>query len=392
MIRSRESSLDEDARSLTTDYQVSRARFRAAAFAAGCDVESLPIERRGPGDEVLATDIAIRGGDGSAPDGRTLIVSSGLHGVEGGFGSAVQSSALERIDSIAALRAIRTVWIHAANPYGFAFARRFDEENIDLNRNFLLDGEPYDGIPDGYDRLAPLLIPERPAGRFDLFALRMGAEVVRSGFAAVANASVGGQYRDARGLFFGGFAPSGWHRRCRERMRDWIGPTELAIHLDLHTGLGPWGVGQMLLDSTVGDQEIARWRERFASFPVITSERVEQSGGEKVAATYETRGDWGRWSIDRHLADDYRYACFEFGTYRPLKVLAGLRAENAAFHHAETTSPAARRSRRRLEELFCPASLDWRRRALGQGLEGIALAAAQAADPGEPIMPPRPLP
>jgi len=392
MIRTHESALEEEARRLTTDYRTSRARFRAAAFAAGCDIESLPIERRGPDDQVLATDIAIRGGDGSAPDGRTLIVSSGLHGVEGGFGSAVQSAALERIDSMPSLRAIRTVWIHAANPFGFALGRRFDQENIDLNRNFLLAGDPYDGVPDGYDRLAPLLIPERPAGRFDLFGLRMAGEVIRSGFAAVANASVGGQYRDARGLFFGGFGPSDWHRRCRERMCDWIGPTELAIHLDLHTGFGPWGVGQLLLDATVERSEVERWRARFGSFPVITSERVEQSGGEKVAAVYTTRGDWGRWSLEERLADDYRYACFEFGTYRPLKVLAGLRAENAAFHHAETTSPAARRSRRRLEELFVPASLDWRRRVLGQGLEGIALGAAQAADSREPIMPPRPLP
>ena len=72
---------------------------------------------------------------------RALIVSSGLHGVEGPFGSAVQVAALPHL---AALHesGMRVVLIHALNPYGFAWGRRVDAANVDLNRAFRWDGMP----------------------------------------------------------------------------------------------------------------------------------------------------------------------------------------------------------------------------------------------------------
>ena len=60
-----------------------------------------------------------------------LVISSGLHGVEGFFGSAVQTMVLERWASSAS-PPVRCVLLHALNPYGFAWIRRPDENNEDL--------------------------------------------------------------------------------------------------------------------------------------------------------------------------------------------------------------------------------------------------------------------
>ena len=76
-------------------------RFRALAEARGMTLESHPIEAKGPGGGALAIDVARAGAE--RPDG-VVVVSSGLHGVEGYFGAAVQLALLDRPDSCRAAR------------------------------------------------------------------------------------------------------------------------------------------------------------------------------------------------------------------------------------------------------------------------------------------------
>src|SRR3954469_7444429 len=119
------------------DYAAARARLRAEASARGWALESHAIEARGPEGEELTVDIALQGGTAGKTTS-ALVVSSGLHGVEGFFGSAVQSAWLEgRAGRLAgaATRLPALVFMHAINPYGFAWRRRWNENNVDLNRN-----------------------------------------------------------------------------------------------------------------------------------------------------------------------------------------------------------------------------------------------------------------
>ncbi len=86
----------------------------------------------------LAIDVATIGAD----DAPTVVTSSGVHGVEGFFGLAVQHAILVRLRQARAESNIRHVLIHGVNPFGFSRIRRFNEENVDLNRNFLTnDGD-----------------------------------------------------------------------------------------------------------------------------------------------------------------------------------------------------------------------------------------------------------
>ncbi len=117
------------------DYLTARERFRAAAARLGCAVEAHPIGAEGPHGEALTIDVAIV--PGANPE-RALVVSSGIHGVEGFLGSAIQCSLLE--EWVDAPPPIRCVLLHALNPFGFAWRRRVNETNVDLNRNLLLGG------------------------------------------------------------------------------------------------------------------------------------------------------------------------------------------------------------------------------------------------------------
>jgi hypothetical protein len=72
--------------------------------------------------------------------------------------------------------------------------------------------------------------------------------------------------------------------------------------------------------------------------------------------------------MTRGLADRYLFATVEFGTYGPVTVLGGLRAENQAHHWGQPGSRVTRHAKQRLRELFCPESAHWRVRAVDGGL------------------------
>jgi hypothetical protein len=73
--------------------------------------------------------------------------------------------------------------------------------------------------------------------------------------------------------------------------------------------------------------------------------------------------------VARKWAPDYLFACAEFGTYSPIQVLAGLRAENQAHHWGSPSATVTTRAKERLKELFCPAEAGWRSQVIQRSLE-----------------------
>lgn len=133
-------------------YFHARQAFRNAAASAGAAQESLLVYTDPATGLDYTMDVAILPASSSessseagaeAPPAETplLMHMSGVHGVEGFAGSAVQVAALrEMATSGAAMnqsRPFTTCFVHAVNPYGFAALRRFNENNVDLNRNNL---------------------------------------------------------------------------------------------------------------------------------------------------------------------------------------------------------------------------------------------------------------
>src|SRR5262249_47705569 len=193
-----------------------------------------------------------------------LVVWSGLDGVEGFFGSAVQLNLMRRWMDVA-LRGVRVVFLHSLNPYGFAWVRRFDDENVDPNRNFLREGEVYAGGPEGYGKLDPFLNPKRPPSRFELFRVKALAAIARFGLRALKQTVATGQYQFPQGIFFGGSKPSRTKRILEERLGAWLGSASRVIHFDFHTGLGRWGTCKLLVDHALTDTQRARLTACFGA-------------------------------------------------------------------------------------------------------------------------------
>lgn len=354
--------MSSSARAFSTDYDTARSRFREAARRARFELAAFPIGQLGPHGGDLTIDVALRG---PARASRVLVVSSGLHGIEGYFGSAVQWTWLEQHTS-GLSRDHRVVLIHALNPYGFAHRRRVNEDNVDLNRNFVLENGRFAGAHPSYRALDALLNPERPPPRVDTFLLQAAPQLAKHGFNALKNAVAQGQYEFPRGLFFGGHVPSASSRILRARLPGWVGRPERVLHVDLHTGRGRSGSYALCADLASDSPRVEQLAKTFG--------RAAIEGFDAESTLYEIRGALGPWLEELLPSAQYDCLLAEFGTYNALSVLRALRIENAAHHFASEDTELKERSKRRLMEAFCPRSPRWRLDTLNAALRVISQA------------------
>ncbi|WP_197440912.1 M14 family metallopeptidase [Thalassoglobus neptunius] len=286
---------------------------------------------------------------------KLLVVTSGLHGVEGFLGSAIQSMLVRHFsERLNPSRDSAVLMVHAINPFGFDQLRRFDENNVDLNRNFLLSGEEYQGANEGYHDLNRLLNPPSWP-RFEIpFTLQASWKIARHGLNSLQQAVAEGQYDYPSGLFFGGREPTQTLRALEKVLLPEIQSTPATLHLDIHSGLGLSGEYQFLFghELSPGAMDLLK---------VLSGNRVKFPD-EKMA--YQAKGNFNRWI--RHHAPMVTSVCLEYGTFPPVKVLSALRAENAAHHWGEPDSNPFTEAKNRLKEVFFPSSRSWRSRVYNE--------------------------
>ncbi|TWT71008.1 M14 family metallopeptidase [Crateriforma conspicua] len=344
---------------VSDDYFEARDRFCELATRAGIRPVSYRVRQNEQAGDLLTIDVAV---GGSIDSDQVMLVTSGVHGVEGFLGSAVQARLLADWTRDGFPQDVKVVLIHAVNPWGFANLRRFDPQNRDLNRNFMVDDEPYSGAASLYPKLDSIINPVEPMPNV-LFQLRAAWLIAIHSKTALRQAIASGQYEFPQGLFFGGKEPAVQHDLIRRVLAECLGAAGRVVHMDFHTGLGPWK-SWVLLPSGQFTPRHRRWLNRLFDPSTVTEDM-----GEKA---YHPRGDFGNWC--RHaVGGDYLYACAEFGTYSSTKVLKALSDENACHHlhlagKIQTTDARYAGAKRRLKEAFFPESPDWRSYSVGEGV------------------------
>ena len=265
-------------------YAAAREAFRAAAAARGLKVESHRNPTKGAEGEELTTDVAVLG---PADARRLMIVVSGTHGAEGFCGSGIQVGWLAADHPLPADTAI--LFIHALNPYGFSHVRRVTEDNVDLNRNFVDHGNAKPANP-GYDALRDFICPKEwteESEQRNLAALR--AYAAQHGADALETAIASGQYVDAQGVFYGGTQPTWSNRTLRAILKPFAASARQVAFIDLHTGLGPYGFGEIMSNHGArdpGHQIMQRWWGSEATyFDDGTSSSYYVVGDTQIAVT-----------------------------------------------------------------------------------------------------------
>ena len=295
-----------------------------------------------------------------------LVHSSGLHGVEGFAGSAIQLQWLmEGIPALPGDAAIAVV--HVLNPYGCAWLRRVNENNVDLNRNFRAPGDAGAEPGRDYPALDALLNPQS-ASRRDFFHARAAWLVLRHGMSNLRQAVAGGQCINAKGLFYAGTKLEPGPQLYQGYLKEKLARANRIAAIDVHTGLGRYGEDTLLVDA---GKERARvnltMRKTFG-------ERMQLL--ERAGIAYRVRGAQHDMYYRLFPGADVHFAGQEFGTFHALRVLAALRAENRWHHFGSGT--ADHPSKRQLMEVFCPRDEAWRGKVLRRGREVVILACALA--------------
>lgn len=353
-----------------TDYWQARARFRAAATAAGARLETLANPVPGPDGRALTCDLAWHGPENAE---RILVTLSATHGVEGFCGSAVQSGWLESGLVEERPAGVALLQVHAINPHGFAFERRVTEGNVDLNRNFVEHDAPYPANA-GYDELAEALCPEEWSDA----AIAAGDRLLddygeRHGIDALARAISGGQYSHPRGIFYGGTAAT-WSNRTLRSIFARLREAKAVAAIDYHTGLGPSGHGERICPHPPGSSALARteaWYQGDITSPALgTSSSAELQGVNLLGMEEALAGSGCALTA----------IALEYGTLPTLEVRHALRADNWLHAHGQPGSPKGRAIKKQIRAAFYPETRDWKRAVWERAVETQRLALAGLAD------------
>ncbi len=334
------------------DYRTARRRFKQAAARVGAKLETLEWGLRGPGGEKLGIDIAYIGNKRAK---RVLLHSSGIHGVEGFAGSAIQLRVLENLPERPKDGAY--VFVHILNPYGMAHLRRVNENNVDLNRNFLDSEADYAGAARGYHILNPLFNPESPPS-FDFFYLRLAWKLFRYGVRRLRQAGAEGQYEYPQGLFFGGKRLEKGPHLYLEWIRENLKGSKRLCCVDVHTGLGRSGEQLVILERNQGGSY-----HKFLE--PIYGEELDNTEPER-AIVYQVRGgvDYG---VPKALPAkaEVDFVTQEFGTVHGFEILSTLRQENRLTHYGNP-SPL-HPVKLAIKDAFSPPRTDWKRKIITKG-------------------------
>ena len=345
------------------NYEEARQKFLEASRTAGARLESYRNPNKGPEGGHLFTDVASIGpGDANT----ILVLESGTHGVEGFTGSAIQTGLLHEGLGSDLKPGMSIVLIHATNPFGFAHLRRFNEDNVDLNRNFLDHSKPYP-VNQGYKELQNAISPKSIsfwANAKSLFNISLYR--LRHSKGELEKAISGGQYTDPQGLFFGGHSETWSNKTIKAIIKNYLSKAKRVVIIDFHTGLGPYGEAEVILNESEQSPAYKRavkwWGDRAKT----------TTSGQSVSGHLETTV---KLAFPRMLPDaEVTSVSLEFGTYSALKVLWALRTENWLHNYSAEDYPDRKRIKTKLLRAFYPDDDTWRIKVWQQGKEVVEQA------------------
>lgn len=333
-----------------------RSLFLQAAEAAGATITSYPHPLKGPGGQALATDVAWCG----SPDAqRVLVAISGTHGVEGYYGSTCQSEWLFELAARQLPDGVAVLMVHLINPWGTAWVRRVNEDNIDLNRNYVDFSEPLP-LNSRYEAIHEIYTCRDFDGPGRRQADQLLAAQLDSIGSAEYHAIVGaGQYVHPDGLFYGGTEATWSNRTLRSIAERFLRPAQIAIAFDLHTGAGAFGHPMLMAIAQQRYPALADAEALYGSwlYTLLTGAHaaVSETGVVARATGYTSQA-----LLDALPALHLMQLVIECGTYPETPMHTALRNDHWLHLYGDPGDALGKQISHALFESFLPADQDWR--------------------------------
>lgn len=330
------------------NYAESRGKFFEAMKGKG-EIHSAKHPDKGPDGDDLFMDVGVIGPDDAEG---ALVLVSGTHGPElicgaGSITAFLNSGIYKNFNDL------KLILVHAHNPYGCAWMRRTDQNNVDLNRNYYDFSVPFTPHP-GYDNLRPIIVPEEWDA--EKTAKGLATYEAEHGKVAMLGAMVTGQSHDANGLFYRGSEPS-WSRIEMTRFLQELTAKQKTVSVvDAHTALGPYGDVYMAHGYHPDEPQFKAFREAYGGN--VRSVNDPDDIDEDMPGTPAGPFVMGVGDI---LPDKLTYAIvIEIGTLPSNVVFPALMRDNWLHIHGTPGDEEWNTHKTHMREVFYPREDEWK--------------------------------
>lgn len=309
----------------------------------------------------------------TAPDANLLVMLSGVHGLEGYAGSAIQSMFIEEILPRLDRRRFGVLLVHALNPYGFKHHLRNTENHVNLNRNCSTRPDLYRERNGDSLRMSERFIPRAAVDSMTCRLVQARNE--REGRIHFEDVSMDsfikavgvGQWENPAGLEFGGFGNEPQVADLIAELRGRMPEYRDVLLFDLHTGLGERGRLHLLTGDVEGSVDPSFFAELFD--PAADRAIYDYTSAD-TEGFYKTLGATN--NIFPELARPGQRVCaltMEFGTLGhglddQVRSLNQWLLEHQGTHYGYANTDLGARIRADYLEKFFPAAPEWRMRVL----------------------------
>ena len=298
-----------------------------------------------------------------------IVLTTGVHGMEGYIGSVMLDVFFEEMYPTINKEDTGILIVANVNPYGMKYMRRYNENNVDLNRNFIEDWDNFDlSSNKEYPKVVNFLQPTGKIGNAFWhevgFYLSLAKEAIFTGADTISDALLTGQYEYADGVYYGGNGDEKSTTYLKGVFNDCLeGEYNNIIHVDIHSGYGPRY--NMVIFNSVQD-------------PTTEAESKAQLGYDYIIAQdsedfYVTYGDttdyFYRLAKSKNSDKTLYSTCFEFGTIGDgfLDSILSLKYtvdENRQHWYPTDNAITEEMVKENYYELFYPTETEWREKTV----------------------------
>ena len=298
-----------------------------------------------------------------------IVLTTGVHGMEGYIGSVMLDVFWEEVYTEIDTENTGVLIVANVNPYGMKYHRRYNENNVDLNRNFMIDWESFDlTVNKDYPNVETFLGPQKKMGNAlwheAEFYGAMIKEVVANGADGISNALLGGQYEYPQGVYYGGTKDeksTAYLKKVFEKTLE--GEYQNIVHIDVHSGYGP-RYNMVIFNSVYETMNEAETKALFGYDYVISYDSESF-----YATTGDTTDFYYRLKEKMDSNTELFSTCFEFGTIGDgfLDSIISMKytiEENQNHWYPSDNAIMNEIDRERYQELFYPTEKEWREKTV----------------------------
>lgn len=302
---------------------------------------------------------------------KLMVINSGIHGIEGYTGSAIQQMLLAEFLEPEMTSELGILFIHGMNAWGFKNKRRFSENNVDLNRNYSINRDLFKTKNDGFVALYDMLTPKGELNMNSIknrfFIVTAIIKIIQEGLPALTQAFAQGQYQYPEGIYFGGKNFEQQVDIISKVYKEKTAAFETVLTLDLHTGFGERGILH-LFPNPVEDPQLKQKIEA-----VFAGNKIDWP--EESSNFYTISGQFGDF-VGELLPDKTCIAMpLEFGTLNSSKIMGSIHSafipitENQGYHYGYKSEKDSIKAKEGLYDMFYPRSEKWRTNVINLSLE-----------------------